>query len=120
VVADIVISPGGICKSGGSHIRTTVRWKRRNKDLFKETYCKDCRTVVYSLRVEADRKDKRPCQHPGAEWVEGQEGKEAICTEASCQAPISNPETYHWVDAGLEPFDDDPTKDEVITLCSDY
>jgi len=120
VVAAIEISPQGTCKNGSTHGRTTIRWKRRNEDMFKETYCKDCRTVIEKIQVVTDRQVKKPCSHPGAEWVEGQEGKEAICTEPSCKAPIPNPETYHWVDAGLEPFDDDPTTDEVITLCSDY
>jgi len=114
------ISPSGTCRQGGPHVRTTVRWKRHNGEMLKETYCKDCRAVIAKVQVKADRQHKQPCQHPGAEWVEGKEGQEAVCTEPSCRAPIPNPETYRWVEAGLEPYADDPTKDEVITLCSDY
>jgi hypothetical protein len=119
VVANIDIAPEGDCRQSGRHIRTTVRWKRLNGDMFQETYCKDCRQVV--KKVAATKRtlpSPKVCQHPGAEWLEGQEGREAVCTE--CKGPIENPDTYQWITAGLEPFGDDPTTDEAITLCSDY
>jgi len=118
VVAEVEIAPAGDCLKGGNHIRTTVRWKRKNGEMFSETYCKDCRKVVRTVHTQIDRPSERVCQHPGAEWVEGEEGKKAVCT--ACKGDIPNPETYHWVDSGLEPFGDDPSKDEAITLCSDY
>jgi len=117
VVAEVSIAPEGDCRQNGRHIRTTIRWKRKNEEMFQETYCKDCRQVVERLAARKPATPKQ-CEHPGAEWIDGEEGKKAVCT--ACKEPIENPDTYHWVDAGLEPFGDDPSEDEVITLCSDY
>lgn len=118
VVAQVDIAPEGDCRQSGRHVRTTVRWKRKNDDMIRETYCKDCRQIVESIAAQKTKLEPKQCRHPGAEWVDGKEGEEARCTE--CQEPIPNPETYHWVDAGLEPYGDDPSQDEAITLCSDY
>ncbi len=118
VVAEIDIAPEGDCRQNGRHTRTTMRWKRLNGDMFQETYCKDCRQVIKRAETQRQRRIPEECQHLNAEWVGGHEGSEATCTE--CKAPIPNPETYQWISAGLEPYGDDPTKDEVITLCSDY
>ena len=54
------------------------------------------------------------CSHKYVEWVPGKEGQDARCL--SCQQLIENPGKYSWSSAGLEPYLDDPTKDEVILL----
>ena len=112
------IAPEGDCRQKGRHARTTTRWKRKNAEMFRETYCKDCRQVIESVAAQRARTEPKMCRHPGAEWVEGLEGEEARCIE--CKETIPDPSTYHWVDAGLEPYGDDPTADEATTLCSDY
>jgi hypothetical protein len=116
----IDLSPDGDCRQNGRHVRTEVRYRRKNDESFSEQYCKDCRQVVKKTVFKGSGAPVKVenCEHPGAEWVEGKEGKEAICTK--CQGPIPNPETYQWATAGLEPYGDDPTKDEAITLCSAY
>ncbi len=120
VVAEIAISPEGKCCRGELHIKIEVRWKREDGNLIKETYCKGCRQVIQRLVNSVKESTRAKCQHPGAEWVEGAEGQEAICCNPACRAPIEDPDTYHWTESGLEPVDDDPNQDEAITLCSDY
>jgi len=118
VVANVDIAPEGTCLGGSRHARTTVVWKKKNGEMYAETRCKDCKKVIRKIHAKMAKAAPEECKHPGAEWIEGKEGKEAACTD--CKAVIPNPETYRWIEAGLEPFADDPTKDEVITLCSDY
>lgn len=109
----------GDCRQNGKHARTEVRFRRKNEEVYSEQYCKDCRQVIKRTLAKGSAAPSTvPCEHPGAEWVEGLEGKEAVCTK--CKGPIPNPETYQWANVGLEPFGDDPSKDEVVTLCSDY
>lgn len=117
VVAQVDIAPQGGCRGSGRHERTTVYWERLNGILFREVYCKDCRQVIEKVKALRQAVPKE-CQHPNAKWVEGKEGKEAVCP--SCKNPIEDPSTYHWTTAGLEPYGDDPSQDEAITLCSDY
>jgi hypothetical protein len=112
----VILAPEGDCRQNGRHVRTEVRYRRKNDESFSEQYCKDCRQVI--KRTVFKGPEIKNCDHPGAEWIEGMEGKEAVCTK--CKGPIPNPETYQWESAGLEPYGDDPTKDEAITLCSDY
>ena len=118
VVAEIDIAPEGDCRQSGRHVRTVVRVKRKNDEVFSETYCKDCRAVIKRTEGKTTKAAKAECLHPGAEWKEGLEGKEAVCT--GCGEPIEDPSIFDWVGASLEPYGDDPTKDEVIVLCSDY
>jgi len=117
VVAQIDIAPQGGCLRSKQHGRTTVYWKRLNGIMFREVYCKDCRQVIETVKALRQAAPKE-CHHPNAEWVEGKEGEEAVCS--NCEKPIENPSTYQWITAGLEPYGDDPSQDEAITLCSDY
>jgi hypothetical protein len=114
VAADIDIAPQGECRNGGRHARVTIRWKRKNEELFTETYCRDCNRVI--KKTLAAKQSSRECAHPNAEWVEGKEGEEARCSNPGCLVPVADPSAYHWVDAGLEPCGDDPSQDEVIIL----
>jgi hypothetical protein len=119
--AVIEISPPGDCRQNGRHVRTTVRFRRRNDQMVQETRCKDCRQVVGSLIMpREERKPTKECDHSDAVWVEGFEGKQAVCGNPECQAPIEDPSIYRWSTVGLEPFGDDPSQDEAIILCTDY
>jgi len=85
-------------------------------------FCRTCNTWL-SRQVLKNRlsdqsrfrqkRRKRECSHQG-EWVEGGEGKTAICS--NCKETISNPSEYSWVKAGLEPFGDDPDQDEIMEI----
>lgn len=117
------------------HVRTTMR-RVISDDLGAEgedncdalqTYCKDCRNVVRTVLVAKTRvggkkkkKKDKPCQHRYLAWVEGQEGQVAqCCDKVGCKHQIDDPEilkTFKWESAGLEPYGDDPSRDEVITL----
>jgi hypothetical protein len=114
------LSLEGDCLQGGKHIRTVMRHRRRDDEVYFETFCKDCRKVVESVKYEKPERHRGPCQHEHATWVPGREGVEAVCSNPKCKETIPNPETYEWADVGLEPFGDDPSQDEVTTLCSDY
>lgn len=118
---EVDISLEGKCLHDGRHVRTTVQRRRKNKDNYLELYCRDCRKIVKStLYRTSGEAPKKVCSHPNSEWVGGKEGQEAICSEPTCQALIEDPEIYKWASVGLEPFGDDPSQDEVITLCSEY
>lgn len=114
----IELAPEGDCRQDGRHVRTEIRFHRKNEEVYSEQYCKDCRQVIRRVSVRSPLDKSRPCDHPGAEWVEGLEGKDAVCSR--CKEPIPNPETYRWEEVGLEPVGDDPTADETVVLCSAY
>lgn len=120
VVAEVDIAPEEACRQGTQHARVEVRIKRLNGAVFSETRCKDCRSVVKRTQIHLTTSSPlQPCKtHPGAAWKEGLEGQEAVCT--TCKEPIEDPSTFDWVGASLEPYGDDPTKDEAIILCSNY
>lgn len=118
--ANIQIGPERGCIRGGSHTRTTTSWRKLNGGQVREVYCKDCRTTIETAYNTGKLRSKRLCTHPDAEWVDGKEGKEAICINPFCRALVPNPGTYNWVVAGLEPYGDDPTKDKAEVLCSNY
>lgn len=117
-IKDIDLSAEGDCLQGGAHIRVVVRHRRRDNQVLTEQYCKDCRKVVSSVIRGSEEKADEPCECEAAVWIPGKEGQEAVCSK--CKEPIENPETFQWRNAGLEPFGDDPSQDEVVTLCSEY
>jgi hypothetical protein len=47
-------------------------------------------------------------------WKEGEEGKVALCSD--CKEVHPSPQTMLWEKVGLEPFGDDPEKDEIQTF----
>lgn len=103
--------------SACEHVRTTVSYPKTSKGTTRREYCKDCRQVVSEVWTGSKVTDKSAvCKHSHAEWVPGKEGKEARCANPECQAPIENPARFTWEKAGLEPFGDDPSKDEVLVL----
>ena len=114
VVAEVDISPVGVGCRDGRHPHTIVQWKRVDGDMRQLTQCRDCKQILEDILGTGQRKDAKTCPHKGAEWVPGQEGSNARCT--GCGDPIENPETFEWIEVGLEPFGDDPSKDKAITL----
>jgi len=80
------------------------------------TSCRDCRVVV-SISLAKHRPigygTPATCLHV-VKWRKGQEGKIADCVR--CNVQIPNPEAFLWREVGLEPYGDDPEKDEVIVL----
>ena len=113
---------GGICK----HLSTTVRqvkaskWPALSCDQL-HTVCRDCRTVIQRVLVANTKipRKKEKCKHQYASWVEGKEGQVASCAAPSCDHVITEAEALqkiNWVVAGLEPYGDDPSQDEVIIL----
>ncbi len=118
----------GSCK----HPRTIVRSNKQSRCL--ESFCKDCRTVITTYQnlgltvIDPKDDDGRPakrkskkCKHRWLIWVEGEEGKVAECADQEgCTHRVTDVkilEGWNWASAGLEPFGDDPTQDEVIELC---
>lgn len=113
------------------HVVTKVRHIKADGFRFQEdrleTFCKDCRNVI-GVRVipksqkagKKSKKKKQGCQHRYAEWVPGKEGQTAQCVdEKNCTHLITAEielKRIHWEKAGLEPYGDDPSQDEVIAL----
>jgi hypothetical protein len=114
---NIKVSP--VARGNCKHARTTISTKAKSDCLLMRTYCHDCHTVVEVKSLQTQRPTGK-CEHSQATWVEGREGQEAICSNPRCAASIEDPSIYRWDARGLEPPGDDPTNDEVITLCSDY
>ncbi len=111
----------GVCQ----HARTKVRqvevsgFTRPCNQL--QTFCKDCKTIIKSVLVANTKipRKKEKCKHRAAAWVEGKEGQVAQCVGPSCDYLITSPEELQrirWEVAGLEPYGDDPSQDEVIVL----
>jgi len=114
---------GGTC----AHTATTVTFTRSDGEHFRQEKCKRCDRILKREPFDLDsrvrvskRKTKRdpdePCTHPRVLWVEGKEGQEAYCAEKNCGQIVPNPEKYSWISAGLEPYGDDPAKDQFIVL----
>lgn len=97
-----------------SHYSTRIEYpKGKRREL-----CRSCGAIMdrEGLDQALVQSKADPCKHPSAVWVEGQEGKVAQCGEEGCGEIIPNPGTFRWRQAGLEPYLDDPDKDEVIVL----
>jgi hypothetical protein len=106
---------------GCMHPRIVYLRRRSLGRVYLDKHCRTCdkRIEVDSIgALEQDRKKPGPCKHNSASWVTGKEGQEAEC--ADCGKPIEDPGRFRWERSGLEPFGDDPSQDEVITLCSDF
>ena len=111
------------------HTRTTITFVTGSDGLqYKRIYCKSCRRVVKRTNVSKPKKTltekereeeyeklKETCEHKQVLWVQGKEGKEAYCTHCDF-SPVPEPGKYNWSYVGLEPYGDEPTKDEVINL----
>lgn len=112
---------------GCNHNHVTVRQIRADQSRSGtdelHQYCKDCRQVIQKDILKSITKTKRrflpdilpkTCPHSRVQWLEGQEGRVAICS--SCKEKVPDPQTYHWTKVGLEPFGDDPQQDEFIRV----
>ncbi len=117
IPASVEIAPSGECRLGGKHRRTTIRWRRKNTEMSRDTFCLDCGKYIEQESTPRGRSNE-VCLHSEALWVEGKEGQEAICS--GCGEPIKDPSTFKWIKAGLEPYGDDPSQDEAVVLCSEY
>lgn len=95
------------------HTSTLIEYPKGDRQ--RRVFCRLCDTYIKEESTSV-RPRTVPCKHPSAIWVEGQEGKVAQCGEEGCGETIPNPETFQWRQAGLEPYLDDPDKDEVIIL----
>jgi len=104
------------------HRRTTVKQIPSTKTASRmdelHTFCKDCKGFLTLRKLNSrsvvsarDWGKPVPCQHPNGSWKEGEEGKTAICSK--CDSVVPNPQKFEWGKAGLEPFGDDPEKDEI-------
>lgn len=125
VQAQLALDNLGPCE----HARTVVRrvkakGRGRSCDTL-ETLCKDCHTatetrLVAQIRKGSKKKKDEPCKHRYLQWVEGQEGQVAECSDKEgCEYRISDPEilkTFQWESVGLEPPGDDPSQDEVAII----
>jgi hypothetical protein len=90
-------------------------WNYKKSEVEEIEKCLSCgKTISMSKKKKEPEKPIGPCRHPNARWAEGREGKDAVCTK--CEAPIENPGRFLWEAAGLEPFGDDPSKDETIPI----
>lgn len=104
------------------HVRTKAKQinSHNNSSSYLETYCKDCHTVVKRVYLKTFIKKNEVCQHRYAEWVEGKEGKIARCADkVGCVHHITEEKKLNkikWESVGLEPYGDDPSKDEIIIL----
>lgn len=100
-----------------SHTRKTYRNDVQGIT-HEEVFCKMCSSWLSEEEVTPltarISKRKKDCEHRHAEWVPGQEGKVARCAEPHCGFILERAHTYRWQEAGLEPFGDDPSKDEVL------
>lgn len=110
------------------HNRITIKQvdKKDTKSGYEELhkFCKECRQVIdvdiigqttqKKNRISSKKGPKKACKHPKVLWKENFEGKVALCSVCSKEVP--NPEVYRWVEAGLEPYGDDPEQDEIIIL----
>lgn len=82
---------------------------------FTTTVCGACKKVLH--HDDRTEKPNAPQAHRcRGQWIPGKEGKEARCVDPDCQRTISNPERFNWQECGLEPYGDDPEKDEIIRL----
>lgn len=100
-----------------SHTRRTYR-KDAQGLTHEEVFCKMCdvwlsEEELTPLTAHISKKPK-DCRHSSAQWVPGKEGKVAQCGEPECGFILKKAHTYRWREAGLEPFGDDPSKDEVL------
>lgn len=82
---------------------------------YKRTICQECNQVLNENWQSSAKAKEESTEHVhNPRWVKGKEGKEAVCL--SCEETIEDPSQYNWVGAGLEPFGDDPSQDEIIFL----
>lgn len=113
-------------RQGCLHVRQTVKqiFSTNTASRMDElhTFCKDCkiplevkklntRTTGKRTKAWKDWGVNRPCAHRNGYWKDGEEGKTAICS--ACKGVVPNPEKFEWSKAGLEPFGDDPSQDEI-------
>lgn len=103
------------------HLRIRKTFRKDAQGItHEETFCKMCDSYLGEEEITplvariTKKKDTRDCKHPSAEWVPGQEGKVARCGEPGCEFVLKKAHTYRWREAGLEPYGDDPSKDEVL------
>ncbi len=124
VVADLEraeetsLARSGKCGENDHHAHTVDERVRIAGGVERILRCKDCGGIL--LREEfkfTSTKDASKCKHDSARWNTDGEGSTAHCKD--CQEPV-DPEEYDWNGGGLEEIDDDPRKDKVITLCSEY
>jgi len=95
------------------HKKTSVTWREAKTQTIRTEICKDCgERIAHSV----EKKKDKTCKHGKAEWILGKEGKEAQSANVACRAVIDNPQRFEWIKVGLEPFGDDPTKDEAVIL----
>jgi len=99
------------------HTSVTVSFVTENDGVkYLREFCKGCRRVIRKKKAQTtSTASPKECEHLSAAWVEGKEGKEAYCSECKL-SPLPNPEIYNWRSVGLEPYGDDPSKDEIINL----
>jgi len=102
----------------GNHKRTKDERVRTDGGVKRTLSCKDCgKVLVHREFTFVSKKDAEKCKHEDARWDEGKAGETAHCIE--CEAPV-DPKEYDWNGGGLEEPGDDPSDDEVITLCSEF
>lgn len=100
-------------KPACSHKRTKTRYEKIKGATQVTTICKDCgEWLTKATTIKPKKHEHLPM------WVKGKEGQEAICMDTKCGEIIPDPSIYDWVQAGLEPYGDDPSQDEVIILKS--
>lgn len=113
------------------HSRTRCKQIKDGKQNKIQTFCLDCQSVIgeYLLppkgkkgkkgkKAKKAKKDE-PCAHNVLRWVSGKEGKVAQCVRRDCETLVTDPEKLkriQWHKAGLEPYGDDPSQDEIMVL----
>ena len=136
IVATIYTGENRNCSHSNISIRQISPSKSPSAKEELHTYCKLCRQIVKreilsSTGSGSNKKHKergfshyysekrtgiqpRVCKHPSVIWKEGEEGNTALCSV--CSDTIKNPQDFKWVSAGLEPYGDDPSQNEVLII----
>lgn len=104
------------------HISTTTSYPQKDGNSYIREFCRHCHQVIRyqpwdrpSSTTRKKRQHKVFCNHRLVAWVEGEEGKIAVCMNCNL-TPIPKPENYTWEKSGLEPFGDSPSEDKVESL----
>ena len=83
--------------------------------------CKSCRSILKNQETIKNKThvlttaNPEKCEHKQVLWIKGKEGHEAICSNCNLH-PVPDPGKYNWTEVGLEPYQDDPSKDEILNL----